>query len=443
MSSVVPSDSVSTASGGGKKNRPGKKERAARRGNSTPSSQTAPTSMSNASIFSASVVSTPAPQPGKYPVVFQAGAGEPTRDSLFSYSGASLGAITGDLSGRYVSNSKFAEFASYADIGESDLETTIVQGFYLGLAQQTVHAHMNMGLPQGDFSPVASSEVVNFAAVRSILSQMGEFQSETLGTRYLLAGYESTVKALVRAAKRASGDKPKRLAETFWLPTGPDDPRTRFIVASSLANFVAPFGVKLDVEELSRHVFTDTSEAWNAVKTLIGDAPDDPPSGGPAPTDERDRFDFLFGKYRTESEFVTLVTGSTDRVRALRSLGLVWGSPSVSDLVFTLSPKVEFSPLSDGLARQRATLAKFFSIGSGLSNRSVAQGSPAQMSSVEDRSGVVVVKSVVAVSAPEYSLLACFPFSGIFNGQTPPRVVLTTSLNVSQRATEFTQLDWL
>jgi hypothetical protein len=354
-----------------------------------------------------------------------------------------LGRITRDLSGRYVSNSKFAEFASYAELTEDDLEETIVKGFYLGLAQQVVHAHMNMGLPQGDFSPVASSEVYNFSAVRSVLSQMGEFQSESLGTRFLLAGYESTVKALVRAAKRSTNDKPERLANTFWLPTSKDDPRTRFIVASSLASIVSPFGVKLDVDELARCVFTRDSEAWKAVKTLIGDEPDEPEEGQPPPVDERNRFDFLFVKYKDETSFMNLVTGDRPRERALKELGLSWPTPSVGDLSFSLLPKVEFSPLADSLARQRATLAKFFSIGSGLTNRSAAQGSPAQMSVVTDRSGVVVVKSVLAVSAPEFSLLACFPFSGIFGDVSPPRVVLTTSLNVSQRATEFTQLDWL
>jgi hypothetical protein len=399
--------------------------------------------MSNASIFSAGVVSTPAPQPGKYPVVFPSGAGEPTRDSFFSLSGNSFEAITADIVGRYVSNSKFAEFASYAELDEGDLETVLVQGFYLGLAQQIVHCHMNMGLPQGDFSPVASSEIWNPAAVRSVLSQMGEFQSESLGTRFLLQGYESTVTALIRSAVRARTSKPKLVAQTFWLPTSKDDPRTRFIIAKKLANLVAPFGVQLEVDELVKHVLTSSSDAWDAVKTLLGEAPPPPIEGSLPEPDPRERFDFLFGRYPTESAFLTGMTGSTARVSALEELGLRWPTPAVSDLQFGLSPKVEFSPLADGLARVKATYAKFFSIGTGLTNRSVAAGSPAQMSSVDDKRGIVVVKSRLAVSAPEYSLLACFPFSGIFSDPGPNNVVLTTSLNVQQRATEFVQLDWL
>jgi hypothetical protein len=365
-------------------------------------------------------------------VVFPSGAGEPTRDSFFSFSGPSLSAITGDLSGRYLNNSKWAEFSANAEISGEDFETLMVQGFYLGLAQQTVHAHMNMGLPQGDFSPVASSEVWNPAAVRSVLSQFGEFPSESLGTRYLLAGYESTVKAAVRAAKLAKTSVPKRVAQTFWLPTSASDARSKHIVACSLSSFVKPFGVLLDVDELATHVFKDTSDPWERVKTFLGDSEAD-----------QNRFDFLFGAYRTEGDYLSGLTGSSERVRALSSLGLAWPTPDVGDLCFGLLPKVEFSPLADNLARYKATFAKFFSIGTGLTNRSAACGSPGQMSSVEDRSGVVVVKSRLAVSAPEYSLLACFPFSGVFSDPSPHNVVLTTSVNVAQRATEFAQLDWL
>jgi hypothetical protein len=389
MSSLSPADSASQG-GKKKKSRPGKAERAAARGLSEAPASDAPTSLSGARAFSAGAVSAPVPQPGKYPVVFPSGAGEPTRD--------------------------------------------------LGLAQQTVHAHQNMGLPVGDFSVIASSDVINFNAIRAVLSQFGEFQSESLGTRFLLAGYESTVKACVRAAMSVQGATSERIAETFWLPTARGDVRTRFYVASALSHFLRPFGVSLDVSSLSDCVFHKESEAWTAVKSLLGEAPPLPSPGIPNPPDPRDRFDFLFRPYKTEDEFFNLVSPRADE---LGELGLAWSNPAKQDLAFGMVPKVEFSPLVDGIARSRATYAKFFSLGSGLSNRSVAAGSPAQMSSVEDKGGVIVVRSRVAVSAPEFSLLACFPFSGLFSGLDPLNVVVTTSLNVAQRATEFTQLDWL
>ncbi|BAA09521.1 capsid protein [Fusarium solani virus 1] len=364
-SSVAPGDFVSSA-GSGKKNRPGKKERQARRGLSEATASNAPSSLTGAAVFAAGAPADPVPQPGRYPVVFPSGAGEPTRDSLFAYDGESIQDTVSELTDRYVQNSKYAEFAAHSGLNFGDLETLILRGIFLGLAQQTVHSHVNMGLPMGDFSPVATSDVVNFAAIRSIISQFGEFQSVSEGTRYLLAGYESTVAACVRAAKRADSDNPKRLAQTFWLPTRVDDQRTKYVVAHKLASYCIPFGVYLDVEELAHHVFSSSSDAWDAVKVLLG-----------ADAAAQNRFDFLFGTYNTEAAFLSLVTGSADRV--------------------------------DWLARVRNTLAKFFSLGSGLQNRAAASGSLGQMSRVVDMSGVSLVSSRLAVSRPGILTACVFP----------------------------------
>jgi hypothetical protein len=434
-SSVAPSESAS--SGGKKKNRPGKAQRAASRGlpGGMPA-QTAPSSVSGATRFSSAVPSLPVPQPGKFPVVFPSGAGEPSRDAFFAYDGPKVGAIIGSLPARYTENSKFAEFSSHSGMDSDDFETEVTTAFLLGLSQQTVHAHVNMGLPQGDFSPLFSSDVTNFSAVRAILSQFGEFSSDSLGSRFLLAGYHETVASLVRAADRAKADRPSRLGSTLWLPTRARDANTRFVVATALAGYLHSQGVYLDAVRLAEDVLTRDSELWNGVKTFLGDAPT-----GDQP-DERDRFDFLFARLDTEAAFLAAVGNATRRV-TLQEIGLDWPTPALGDLQWALNIKDRFSVLSDVLARKRATYAKFFSTGSGVGNRSLAAGSALQASEVTTSAGVTVVKSLLAQAAPEYSLLACFPLSGRFSGVPEYRVILTTSLNVAQRATEFTQLDWL
>jgi hypothetical protein len=439
-SSLAPGDSASSS---GKKKRPGKAQRQAAKGlpGGAPAS-TAPSSQSAASRFASGVPSLPTPQPGKFPVVFPSGAGEPTRDAFFAYDGSAVGDIISGLPDRYTSNSKFTEFSSHSEMSADDFETEVSVAFLLGLAQQTVHSHVNMGLPQGDFSPVFSSDVMNFSAVRSILSQFGEFSSDTLGSRFLLAGYAETVKSLVRAADGAKKNRPRRLGATLWLPTGPDDLNTRFVVASALTRFLRGSGVNLDVNRLAESVFHATSDIWEGIKSFLGDEPPPPSEGQPAPVDIRDRFDFLFSRYGDEAAFLAAV-GDPSRAPVLREIGLAWTTPSTQDLSWGLNVKDRFSVLSDSLARKRATYAKFFSLGSGLGNRSQACGSSIQISEVSTTSGVTVVKSLLAQAAPEYSLLACFPLSGRFDAVGGLRVVLTTSLNVAQRATEFAQLDWL
>jgi len=435
MSQITPSESASSL--GKKPKRPGKTQRQAMKG--LPGSASATTSANSApaaSRFASGVPSLPVPQPGKFPVVFPSGAGEPTRDSEFAYNGTNVGSILESLPARYQENSKFAEFKSHSELEYSDFETEVCRAFLLGLSQQTVHAHTNMGLPMGDFSPVSSSDVTNFAAVRAVLSHFGEFSCETLGSRFLLAGYAETVTGLVRAAKLATTSEPSRLGATLWLPTNPDDRNTRFVVASGLSDLLRPYGVSVDVPDLAARVFHGTSDTWDGVKGFLGDPPD-----GDEP-DERNRFDFLFARYATEAAFLAAV-GTPSRAVVLGELGLSWPTPSLDDLSWSFNTKHEFSVLSDSLARKRATYAKFFSCGSGLGNRSLASGSSIQISDVSNTSGVTVVRSLLAQAAPEYSLLACFPLSGHFVGDGHLNVVLTTSINVAQRATEFTQLDWL
>ncbi|AZT88599.1 capsid protein [Thelebolus microsporus partitivirus 1] len=444
MSSVVPADPVSST-GNKKKARPGKTQRLAARGGSLPggeSAVTAPSSMSKASLFAAGVSGPPVPQPGKYPVVFPSGAGEPTRDAFFAYDGELIGSVIAELPGRYSANSRYAEFSSHAELTPEDFDTHVSQSAYLGLAQQTVHSHVNMGLPMGDFSAVSSSDISNFSAVRSILSQFGEFSQESLGTRFLLKGYETTVTALVRAAVLCDTNTSYRVGTCEWLPTVKGDIRTRFVVASKLAKFVEPLGVKLDVNRLAEDVFVRTSDIWEVVKPLLGDPPSPTKEGQPGRDLPRDRFDFLFSRFNDEKGFFNLV-GDGRRRKLLQEIGLDWPEPDVSDLMFSMNPKVEFGRLADALARSRATYAKFFSSGSGTGNRAVAAGSSVQLSRVETRDGITLVKSLLAQAAPEYSLLVCFPSSALTANLSDYNVVLTTSLSVGQRATEFSQMDWL
>lgn len=434
--SVTPSDSVSTTSKG-KKPRPGKSQRLAARGyptNNEPSN--APSSMSGAQAFAAGVQGIPIPQPGKYPVVFPSGAGEPTRDAMFSYDIQSLAPVVSDLPDRFVANSRYSEFAANAGVEDTEFNRRVIVGFLLGLAQQTVHAHANMGLPIGDFSVVATSDVYNFSSIRSILSQFGEFSVEAIGSRFLLADYPSTVRSLVRAAVAVdkSNDASPLLLE--WLPTCVGDGRSKLLVANRLSELLRPFGVKADVLSLSEEVFHHSSPTWDVLKLFLGDDP------GDGEVDTRDRFNFLFSSYPTEAAFLSAV-GNPARRGVLQELGLDWPHPLASDLAWGANTKNDFSVLSDKLARSKASYSKFFSIGSGLSNRSAAAGSSAQISAVSYSKDVVLVKSLVAQSAPEYSLLVCFPFCGVFPDIQEYKVVLSTSLNVSQRATEFAQLDWL
>jgi len=294
-----------------------------------------------------------------------------------------------------------------------------------------------MGLPQGDFAPVASSDVRVPQALASVVQQFGEFQSATVGTRYLLRDYESTVARIVYTALLIwnNGGVRDHLRRS-WLPMSADDGNFKAIVAARLNAFLANADVQLLPTVLEDAVNSgEVPEAWENLKQFFGDEPDD---GQP---DTRDRFDFIFRRYNDVGQFVTAWT-SANATAVLAELGLEWPNPQAGQLNWNFGTKVTFTSLANAWAKFSAAYSQFFELSTGLATRQSACGSLAQMAQVTSVEGVTVVKTFLALSAPEFSLVACFPAPCVFVGGLDRRVVLTTSLNVPQRATEFCQNDW-
>lgn len=427
LTSVAPSDSASKA---GKKSKPGKQERAARR-SAVDSVQGQPASAAKAFTFS-SGLSAPKPMPGKYPVVFQTGAGEPARDQNFAIDERVLSDTLGSFPSRFTFNAKYAEFKAHAEIEDSDFKKDLGVASLLRLSQQLVHSHVNMGLPQGDMASVASTDVKLPSSLSAYLGQYGEHSVPALGTRFLLGDYENTVRSVIWAAeqmRRFGGcDSLKRM----WLPVRPGDYHTKMVIASRLSAYLKTADLSISSNVLEEGVLSgNIPDAWEIVKPALG--PEGP--GG------RDRFDFLFKSYASAPQFVTGFT--TDQATSvLAELDLSWANPKAGHVDWNFNAKELFVTLSDAWARKSATYALFFELSSSQSNRNAAQGSQAQMASVSTSDSITVVRTHLALAAPEFSLVACFPSSCIYSGELPRRVVVTTPLSVKQRATEFVQMDW-
>jgi len=424
-STVAPSDSASAATG--KKSKPGRAERAARRA-ATGSTAGEPASSAKAMTFSAGM-SAPKPQPGKFPVVFQTGAGEPSRDILFAPDPKVLASTSSSFLPALKENPKYAEFLSYTEYEDTDFEKQVLVAALLRLAQQLVHSHVNMGLPQGDFSPVASTEVRVLASVSAFVTQFGEHSVPALGTRYLLKDYPSTVKSLIWMASKVKGDEdPQKVIKRGWLPMKPSDGHTKLIIARALNEYLKTVEVQYSDVALEDAILSGNPPAhWDELKTLFGQ--------------NDSRFDFLFGAYRDAPAFVTAFT-TPAATSVLTSLGLEWDKPSAGDVDWNVNAKELFTDLSDWWAQKSAAYAQFFELSSSLANRSAATGSQSQLAVVTYNDGITVVKTHLALSAPEFSLVACFPASAVYSGGVVRNVVVTTPLSVKQRATEFIQMDW-
>jgi len=434
-SNLQPSDSASNIAAK-KSKRPGKAQRNANRSDVTApaSAATGPTSYTGQSLFARKASFAPVPQPGKFPVVFPSGAGEPTRDSRFAYDGVSLNKCFSHVAKDYVGSAKYAEFSTNADYQDIQFHKDLVAAALCSLAQQTVHAHANIGQSIGDFSAIASTDTFIMSSLKSVVSQFGEFSVESLGTRFILADYASEVTALVRTAHKVLQQDNIGAVSTImkqhWLPVKPGDERTAFIVASKLSDYFKRFNVILPVNSLASAVFSgEESTAYTAVKNLL-------------PEGSRNIFDALFNSYTSKAEFAAMFDGEPG-TRILTELGLTWVTRGANTLNWEIVPKVRFPEIMDAWTKKKPTITKFFTCSTGLADRSTASGTPAQLAEVGGPEGVTVIKSLVAVSAPEFSLLACYPPTVLSEWVGDRNVVLTTSIPVKIRATEFAQLDWL
>jgi len=436
MSSVGPNDSVSSAPQ--KKSKPGKAERAARRAASSVSG--VPASASKAAAFAAGGSSDPVPSPGKYPIVFQTGAGEPSRDREFAFDPFPLKESASQFYLRYKQNPRYAEFRAHAGIDDLTFSRQIAAVFFLGVAQQTVHSHVNMGLPQLDFSAVASGELRLPSAVLAVIGQYGEFSDANLGTRFVLGSYSDQVRRLVWTADRlwnaGTPGQIQAVLDRSWLPASATDRNFKLLIAERLRAFIAAFDLDVPGTALEDAVISGTvPDFWEVMKEVFGN----PPAEGQV--DTRDRFDFVFRSYADVGQFSTAFTTPPAQA-ALAELGLVWGTPQAGHLDWEFNVKQRFSDLADKWARFSAAYAQFFELGSSLATRSNAQGSPAQFVKVDSLDVVTVVRTMVALSAPQFSLASCFPPGGVFSNTVVRNVVVSTPLSVSQRTTEWLQLDW-
>jgi len=437
-STVAPSESASAS---GKKPKPGKRERAARRSQvSAPAG--APASADKAAIF-ASGGSGPTPQPGRYPVVFQTGAGEPSRDQSFTVGLDTLSDVGDSFPKNYVRNPKFAEFRAHVGTTNDEFRKMLSVSFLLRLAQQIVHSHANMGLPQGDFSPVANTDIRVLGAMSAVVKQYGEFSVPALGTRFLYADYDALVAKLVFAASQVDrGRSYSDVVSRMWLPAHGTDGDFRLRVAEALNEFLAQKRVSIPVTVLKDAVLSGTvPDAWEGIKGFLGEPPSLDGDGEARVRDERDRFDFVFMGQRDAAHFVTSWT-SIENYSVLEELGLDWEDPLSDHVNWSISTKQLFTSLATKWSALNAAYAQFFEMTSGVADRSAASGSLAQMVDVSKTDEVTVVKSHLALSAPQFSLSACFPPECIFEGGLSRRVVVSTPVSVAQRATEFCQLDW-
>jgi len=274
-----------------------------------------------------------------------------------------------------------------------------------------------------------------------VIQQFGELAIPSTGTRFLLRDYQNAVKRLIFCASYIDKyGNPEKVIRSSWFPQTAHDGVSRLIIARSLCLYLEEIHhLTLRVSEVEEAVLSgEHPPGWDIVKDFLESSPPTGLTGAAA----RVMFDFLFASYASVDLCRNAMTAN-GVAATLSLLGLQVDASVIGQVLWTsFNAKQVFSELAEKWARTSAAYAQFFELSSGLANRSSAKGSLAQFAQVTNRDGVVVLRTALAVSAPELSLAVCFPPTALVSKEPERRVIVTTSLNVSQRATEFCLKDW-
>lgn len=418
--------------------------------------------------FSSRQSAVPAPQPGKYPVVFNTGPGDPRKITYFQPEVVTIKSVVKNFPLQYADSPRFREFKVHSGLDDFNFAMLLQVITLLAIAQQFVHAHVNLGLPLGDHSPVASTDFAIPQAVSAYVRQFGELTVPTIGTRFLLANYDTTVRSLVLRANRIllhceTQDDIDQELDLLWCPIVNKDQRTKFILAVLLNRwFLLNFGVRFECEVLAAQLFEgslppvfegfrellgsdkhpepeyneDGNVILSAEQEALPEAQRDPP-----PHSHRRRFEFLFEEYENENDFAAAFAQPGPQA-VLAELGLAWPSPTAPDLGYTFMSKREFQHTLDPWIEVLPSVQKFLTTVAAVHHRSTACGSLSQFSAVDEHAGTTTTSSLIAVLAPEYSLLTCFQPKAMLCPRFEYHAKVPTPILASDRAQEFVTKDW-
>jgi hypothetical protein len=335
-----------------------------------------------------------------------------------------------EVTDAFSNNPAFTEFMNYANINPLIFHQELTAAVFLSVAQQIVQAHVNMGLPAGEFYSLASTKLPVPNSIAAFARQFGELPLEGLGKRFILADYHTTVSSLVMAASYAlacTKEKPELAPSYLWLPTSRRDPRTVWCIAVGMSKWLKEHaGAEVETQTLADLLFTGVAvPTW--LRTLFR-------LGG-----RENTFNPFFTQLADEQAWRNFINA---RSVEFQLLDLSAEGLKVTNLDFDFDVQSSFPLLARRWLRRVPAIERFFHCASILDEASSSQGSMAQFSEVEVTRGITQVTCLSALEPNQFSLLVCLPPKALIDPSTEFLVTVTTSAGTFGALNAFFQQDW-
>jgi hypothetical protein len=356
-----------------------------------------------------------APQPGKYPVLFDAEVGKPVHELCFSVAWDTN--VNNHLSVldsiRYAPgwNTYRAELAQGVTPAETrQFEGQFVAAGVLTTAQNVVRTVKENGRDIQGMSALDTTNIIHTSANRTVSSQYGLVKSSHTGEVYTPASVKQGSRKAVRASKfivehsisadadTTTEDICRSAASRAWLPTSQVD--LDFEV--SLRGFAQEWLDRRNYEYISVSkslpLLNDQDPIWMP--------------GIPEP--QRPEIQWMFGaRPATPAEWAARINaipvGFYDHTSCPRPVDIN-GAPLIldpGDLDFELNERTELSRIADLWANKAVVLEKYFHTNGKA--ECTSQGSLAQTAQHGQDHGLIEYSNFTTNTANEASLAACFP----------------------------------
>jgi len=436
--SLVPNDSVSNVSV--KRHRPGKRERAMNSNPTLPIQEHPVSSERNRGKEEKfAKPAKPMFQPGKFPVVFDTGVGEPTVDYGVTPVVAKYHNHVQEVYTSIRDEVRFTDFRANAHLLDVAAENRFKREFEAAalctLVVQLLKSHVAMGFPAGDFGPATSSDAYHLNSVHMIASQYGEFKMPELGERFLLEGYSETLSALIRLASYIldkDDAEASRAVECWWIPTTGKDRRTILLISAEVqrmyreANFPVP-----ELSQIMHCFFSGVQPPGWAALLLAA-----PNLGVLSPL-------FVAQRNVPNSWWEDFLINDGDAGNRRTAIALPWQNPNVADFDWSLNHKSAFGDVQTRWAARRPIVDKFFVLASIGSRSGDFFGGAIQLSNYSEVESITILKGRYAVETPKLSLAAVFWPSTVYDRLIHKTdAVKTTTLNVAERRVNWVQRDF-
>jgi hypothetical protein len=385
-----------------------------------------------------------APQPGKYPVIFDADTGKPTKDCPFVINVGQVTTNHGSIHEQLAASTNYNRYVAELADGRTrpqvlQFEREFVGAAVLTTAQNVVRSFKENGRDIAGMSNVDKANIVHITPVREISAQYGIVPDSNTGQMFVPLDIKTTCDKIVRAASAVTtfegdniADICAAVASRAWAPISGEDSEFRYTCRNLLQYWLDRNGFNYILVKRNLPLFTGVDPPW---LQLIPEE------------NLRPQISWLFAGVNIPRQVNTWVRilndipdGFYEGQRVSRPLNrhgelTDWVA---TDLGFGLNYKDLMRTIVDAWAPRAPALSTLFHVAGNAD--CTKEGTLAQFAYVVGNGGTITYTNATSNTKTEASLAVCFqPVTFVVDTRTPYLAIGYSEVQLREKQAKWVQ----